>query len=398
MPDSVKNTSYNKLIDAVFILWENGGGEAVSARQISTAASVPVSSIYHHFGSLEQLFVVAQEEAQARARRWGLDRIAHLDGVFADAVAFAGFFATTVDDWVLGQRQLAFAWREGQLWRSEGAAAAQVRAGWRLLWADFWRQACAHFDIVRHVWLAEYFFDNEAFTHMIDWRRSVDRAGLDEYARGVAAWLFAQPAPSAPWRDFARLQALSGAPDVAEHDSTTARIAEAAAALIEQAGPSAVTHRAVAQHSGLTLGVVSHKKRTKAELLQAGFEAVYVGALGRLRASTASIPAADSAAVLDGLVDFMAGSLGGRGVDALHLAVARDPTLRPFGLQLRYLRGATSRRLLMMIRPDRPEPTHLEAALMSAFLSALARRYADSCFDEARPAIRAEMEGLVALL
>lgn len=398
MTESDKKTSYNKLIEAIIELWEEGGSDVASARQLSVAASVPVSSIYHHFGSLEHLFVVAQEEAQARARLWCDERIAQLDRLSAGANAFPAFFATTVDDWANGQRPLAFAWREGQLLRTESDAARQVRAGWQRLWAAFWRGACARFDLTRHASVIAYFFDNEAFTHMIEWRRAVDRAGLDEYARGVGAWLTGQSVPAAPWRDFARQEALSCAPDMPERDGTTSRIAAAAADLIEEAGPSAVTHRAVADRAGLTLGVVSHKRRTKTELLQAGFEAVYVGALGRLQARTASIAPADPAAVLDGLADFMAGSLGGRGVDALHLAVARDPALRPFGLQLRYMRGATSRHLLGMLRPARPDPGHLEAALLSGFLSALGRRHADSAADEALIAIREELGALAALL
>ncbi|MFC3443831.1 TetR family transcriptional regulator [Sphingobium rhizovicinum] len=398
MTEVDKKTSYNRLIEAIFTLWEDGGGEAVSARQISVTASVPVSSIYHHFGSLERLFLVAQEEAQGRARLWCADRLAQLDGLSVGAAAFPAFFATLVDDWATGQRPIAFAWREGQLWRTESEAAAQVRADWTLLWSAFWRQACAHFGVQSQASLIEYFFDNEAFTHMIAWRRAVDRAGLDEFARGVGAWLTGHPVPPAPWRDFARLEALSNAPDAPEHDGTTSQIAEAAAALIEEAGPSAVTHRAVAERAGLTLGVVSHKRRTKAELLQVGFEAVYVSAVGRLHARTATIAQADPEAALDGLADFMAASLGGRGTDALHLGVARDPALRHFGLQLRYLRGTTSRHLLIMLRPDRPDPSHLEAALMSAFLSAVGRRHADSAVDDARVAIHADLAALVALL
>lgn len=398
MTETDKKLSYNRLIEAIISLWEDGGGEAVSARQISIAAAVPVSSIYHHFGSLERLFSVAQEEAQGRARLWCEDRIAQLDGLSINAEAFPAFFATLIDDWVTGQGPLAFTWREGQLLRTESAAAAQVRAGWSALWADFWRRACTHFGMAHQARLVEIFFDNEAFTHMIEWRRAVDRAGLGEYARGVGAWLTGHPMPSAPWRDFARLEALSTALDAPEHDGTTTQIAEAAAALIEEAGPSAVTHRAVAERAGLTLGVVSHKRRTKAELLQAGFEAVYIGAIGRLHARTASITPADPEAALDGLTDFMVASLGGRGIDALYLAVARDPALRPFGLQLRYLRGTTSRHLLMMLRPDRPDPGHLEAALMSGFLSAIGRRHADSSVDEARIAIREDLDALTALL
>ena len=116
----------------------------------------------------------------------------------------------------------------------------------------------------------------------------------------------------------------------------------------------------------------------------------------RVRAR-ASAAAADAAAALDGIADFLTVSRGGRGVDALHLAVARDAALRPFGLQLRYLRGATSRSLLSLLRPDHPEPGHLEAAILSGFLAAVTRLHADSDADHARAKIRADIVRMIAI-
>lgn len=387
-----------RLLNAAIELWESGGAESVSARQVSTNASVPVSSIYHHFGSLEQLLVLAQEQAQACARDWCEERLGQLNGFSAGAQAFAAFFAMTIDDWVHRQRRLAFAWREGQMLRIDGEPGVQMRLGWHRLWAAFWQEACDRCGLGDRAWLAERLFENESFVHMIDWRRAVDRAGLDEFARGASAWMTGEPMPSAPWRDFARAEALRAAPVVPSHDGTTSRIAAAAAALIEEAGPSGVTHRAVAERADLTLGVVSHKLRTKAELLQAGFEAVYVGAVTRLREQTSTISPAKADATLDGLADFMSVASRGHGVHALHLAVARDVGLRAFGLQLRYLRGTTSQSLLAMLRPDRAEPSHLEAALLSSFLSSLPRFHADDEPGKARTRIRQSIDGMISLL
>lgn len=342
--------------------------------------------------------MLAQEQAQARADDWCQGRLEQIADLPAEAGAFAPFFAGTVDDWVKGQRRLAFAWREGQMLRLDGEAGVQVRLGWRRVWARFWSEACGRFGLADRAWIAERLFENESFVHMIDWRRAVDRAGLDEFARGAGAWLTGRPMPLTPWRDFARAEALRAAPDAPDRDGTTSHIAAAAAALIEEAGPSGVTHRAVAERAGLTLGVVSHKLRTKAELLQAGFEAVYVGAVARLRERTSTIAPSSPAAVLDGLADFMSQSTRGHGVHALHLAVARDPALRHFGLQLRYLRGTTSRSLLAMLRPDRPEPTHLEAALLSSFLSSLPRLHADDASENARVRIRQSIDEMTSLL
>lgn len=390
-------SSDNKLLSAVLEIWSNEGHDAASARQLAVKAGVPVSSIYHHFGSLEQLFVLAQEQAQAAASRWCADRLEQLADFPATPQGFPAFFSGVVDDWVQERRELAFAWREGHLLRTESDAGAQSRSDWCKLWRCFWEDACARFDLSHAVDLVDRLFENESFQHMLEWRRAVDRAGLDELARGIGTWLVGDPAPESPWRDFAREQALAAGRNDPGHDGTTARIARAAAALIEQAGPVGVTHRAVAEKAGLTLGVVSHKLRTKAELLLAGFEAIYARAMDGLRSRADSIAPIDPAGVLDWIADFLAGSLGDRGVHALYLAVARDPALHPFGLQLRYLRGSTSRQLLSMLQPERPDATQLEGAILSGFLSSLSRRHIDDTPEDARPMIHARISAMVAM-
>lgn len=396
MPENNNKSSYIKLIEAVLDQWELYGHDRISARQLSAAASIPVSSIYHHFGSLEQLLVVAQAHAQGLAGQWCNDRLSQLSGLPVDSRAFPAFFAACVDDWVMGQRRLAFAWREGQLLHTEGPAARDRRAYWQSLWRDFWHAALTHFGLVNGVAIVDRLFENESFLHMIEWRRAVDRAGLDEFARGLGAWLTGESVPPAPWRDFARSAALASMPDAPVHDETTGRIVTASASLIEQAGAGGLTHRAVAERSGLTLGAVSHKVRTKADLMRVGYEGLYMQAVTRLRAQTATLPSGNQS--LGGIADFLAVSSGNGGIDALHLAVARDPALRQFGLQLRYLRGETSRTLFAMLLPDRPEPGHLESALLSAFLASLSRSRLDCTAEHARAVMRVALEDLMALL
>ncbi|MFD1958140.1 helix-turn-helix domain-containing protein [Novosphingobium panipatense] len=72
---SFENTSYDRLIAAVRTQWASVGAAAMSARQISALTAVPVSSIYHHFGSMEHLFAAAQGSAYlgrgvGARRRW----------------------------------------------------------------------------------------------------------------------------------------------------------------------------------------------------------------------------------------------------------------------------------------------------------------------------------------
>ncbi|MBJ7442741.1 MAG: TetR/AcrR family transcriptional regulator [Sphingobium sp.] len=396
MSENVKKTSDYRLIDAAIEQWERYGYEGVSTRQLSAIASVPSSSIYHHFGSLEQLLGLAQVYVQGLAQQWCDDRIAQLAGMPRDPRAFPAFFAACVDDWVRNERRLAFAWREGQLLRANSQSGSALQQQWQRLWIDFWQEATARFGLERGAGVVYRLFENESSLHMIDWRRSVDRAGLDEFARGVGAWLMGDPVPPAPWRDFARAAALEALPAEPHHDSIMAQIVEAAAALVEEVGPGGLTHRAVAASSGLTLGTVSHKVRTKAELVQVGYGGLYIKAVSRLRAQTSVLPSGRD--TVGSIAHFLAENSGSRGIDALHLAVARDPALRQFGLQLRYLRGSTSRSLLQMLLPDRLTPGHLEPALLSSFLSSLSRHYGDWTADEARAPIRAELEDLVALL
>jgi len=144
-----KITSDNRLIDAVLEQWEVYGYEGVSARQLSTIASVPPSSIYHHFGSLEQLLVLAQEHAQALTRHWCNDRIEQLAGMPCDPRAFPAFFAACVDDWVYRERRLAFAWREGQLLRASSPSGRALQQQWEKLWSDFWHAATARCGLGR---------------------------------------------------------------------------------------------------------------------------------------------------------------------------------------------------------------------------------------------------------
>ena len=69
-----------RLIEAVLDIWERDGASGTSARAISRLAQTPVSGIYHHFGSLEQLFLFAHEQAQRDSERWCAARLAELSG------------------------------------------------------------------------------------------------------------------------------------------------------------------------------------------------------------------------------------------------------------------------------------------------------------------------------
>lgn len=370
----------------------------MSARQTSLAADAPVSSIYHHFGSLERLFLASQEECLASARVWCQARLQEISGFTGAQAGFAQFFALMVDDWAQGCRPLAFAWRECVLLAARNAVFAEQAGRWQQLWAEFWDAAGEVFALGSNVIVVKRIFDNESLLHMIRWRRAVDRAALEETAAGLAAWLSSEPAPPAPWREFAHAEAMNSMPSEPDHDAVTTRIRKAAAELIGMAGGGGLTHRAVADRAGLTLGTVSHKFRTKSALLEAGFEESYGMLVRSLSLSVPSSPPVKPARVVADILEAVARSPRGVGGDELFVAAARDPALSAFGAQLRYLRGRSSRTTLQGIFGDGRTVSIVEGALFSSFLSSILRTYSGEIEGAADAQIESEVGILMRLL
>lgn len=386
------------MIEATLMTWEGVGSAGISARQLSQTAEVPVSSLYHHFGSLEQLLIVAQENAWTTAAAWCDARLGEIARVDMAPEAFAAAFAAVIDEWTCSQRRLAFAWREAQLLGRREDSFRGVAAGWRSLWSDFWSQFCGHFGLSDYAVLTERLFDNESFLHMFRWCRAIDRAGLDEMCRGWTAWLTGMPTPPSPWRDFAREEALRVFPPLPDRDETTERIADAAAAVIARAGTASLTHRAVASEAGLTLGVVSHKFKTIPNLLRAAFETIYMRSAGRTDKVEPPVLHGSRDEIFDQMVALVRRSATDSGAEDLFVAVARDPALHQFAAQLRYLRGHTSGSYLRAIlEPERPV-TNLDAALISGFVSGQIRAHLDGAEDMLRSRLREELAQLLAML
>lgn len=391
-------SSKDRLVDAVLRLWEEVGSGSMSVRMLAQAADVRASSIYHHFGSLEQLFAVAQDHAYACAAHWRDGHMRDLAEAGLDASAFGPLFAAVIDSWTHDQRRLAFAWREGQQLALRDSHFRSGAERWNRFWMDFWDELSGHCGLADTGTLTARLFDSESFLHMIRWRRAIDRAGLEEMARGWAAWLNGARAPAGPVRDFARAEALREFPALPERDETSARIAEAAAYIVSHKGAASMTHRSVAAEAGLTLGIVSHKFRTSAELMRAAFEQLY------MRNVSSTGPTVDPATAdqdhwsLNGLVRMMEASVANWGPEELTLVVARDPSFRHFAAQLRYLRGRTSGRHLQAILGQAQPVTPLEAAIFSGFLAGQLRTQLIVPQEDFSSQIHKELERLIALI
>ncbi len=390
---TASNSSQDRLVTATQRQWQAHGSAGISARQISASAGIPASSIYHHFGSLEHLLACAQADARTRARAWCDALLAELGDYPATPQALAGFFAQVIDEWCESQRELAFAWREGGLLAQSSEALRAEARNWQALWHDFWTRACTHFAIAPEYHLVvERIFESESLFHMIRWRRTVDRPGLGEVAQVLGAWLTRSPPGATPWRDHAQRIAQETMPVLPTRDEAGQHLVATAARLLGEVGSAHLTHRLVAQHAGVTLGTVSHKFKTKSDLLEAAFEETYSRTIARLGTVSGHSFPRDSGTLANALSHAIVRASGERARDELFLAVARDPALARFGRQLRYLRGRTGYGLLRSLVGTRREVSPLEGALFSAFTMAQIHTLTHELADSAAPASEAHLE------
>jgi AcrR family transcriptional regulator len=386
--------SKERLLEVTLDLWEQHGHAAMSARSIGQAAGLPVSSLYHHFGSLEQLFLLAQQHARARAERWCAAHLASFEAVAGGLPAVMG---ALIDDWTTRERRLAFTWRECQVMALRDSRYVPALQAWQSLWSSFWQSVCSRCGIQDLGEITTCFFYGESLLHLIQWRRAVDRACLDELCQGWGHWLSGRLAPEGPWRGFARQEANRSMPELTCRDETTERIAVAAAETVEELGMARLTHRAVAQRAGLTLGIVSYNFRTSAELTRAAFESIY----SRIVAAK-TVEHLDAGLRRDEAFDSLSGhdlfSPRLTGLDEVLLSVARDPELRAFAPQLRYLRGRGSgAKLRELLGPQRPISS-TDAALLSAFSGGQRQACLGKTEDQSRPLRQRALTTLLGVL
>lgn len=309
----------------------------------------------------------AGEVALGRAT-WWFDAQSHaLAGLTGDREAFGHLLSAMIDDWCERQRPLAYAWREIQsLAMRDPRHHEAARAWWRMAF-EFWRPICARFGIEDLTGSVVLTFDGESSLHLIRWQRVIDRAALSELCSTWAGWTEGRIGMDAPWRTLAVREALAGQPVLPVRDTNTDKIADAAARTVAQRGVSGLTHRAVAEEAGQTLGIVSNRFRSSADLLRAACDALY-------RRIVRPFGEGDTPIDLVARAQHRGGDdLALRAFFELSLAASRDPALQPFAAQLRYLRGQTSIRHLRAISPPGRDPSVADGALLSTIFSSQTR-------------------------
>jgi AcrR family transcriptional regulator len=338
-PELSQYPTANRLVEAVLQLWCEFGTGEISTRMLAGATALPASGIYYHFANVEQLYLAAQRRAIEAARTWCDAQFTMLDAVADDlpAEALGAVLANTIDSFCEQERKLAFAWRECQILATRDECFRPPCERWHELWCSFWQRMCARLGLGDDAQQVRFFFDGESFLHLMRWNRTADRAALDEMAVGWVRWLTSRVSHAAPWRAALRSFAQRSAPGGEELDASARKVAAAAARLLIDGGAAAVTHRAVAATADMTLGTVSHKCRRTNDLLRLAYAEVYRSLTGRSPfredAPADGEPAAAAVAPRAELV----------ALDELLIAVARGRADRDLALQLRYLRGSSTR-------------------------------------------------------
>jgi AcrR family transcriptional regulator len=359
----------NRLVDAVLGIWEIRGSVGISARLIAQSAGLPVSSIYYHFGDLERLLLSAHEQARVQAEEWCGQQLAMLPETLAPASeTMPSMMAVLIADWCDQHRRLAFAWRECQLVAARDAGYMPALQAWQRLWASFWEDVCNRCGVPETAELTRRFFESESFLHLIRWRPIIDRACLDELCRAWGRWLSGALSDEGPWRQFARLEAGRTMSELLSLEGVAGRIAAAAADILTRLGPASLTHRAVALEAGVTVGVVSYNFRTSADLVKIAFETIYSRVMVSTVEGVSASPRGKHAEYLEAILaaeNTHEARMYRLAMSELLVAVARDETLNAFAIQIRYLRGRTSKRRLAALLGQDVPVSSLDAALLS---------------------------------
>ncbi|MGK6319640.1 TetR/AcrR family transcriptional regulator [Sphingomonas sp. DT-204] len=317
----------------------------------------------------------AHSEAHARAARWCEAQIGAIRGEARGAAAMGPLLAALIDDWCETRRTLAFAWRESELMALRDARHVASCGKWHTLWLGFWQEVCAGLGIPEMATDTTWMFEGASALHLLRWRRPLDRAALSELCHGWAGWLEGRLAAPAVWFELARRDATALITPPAPDDPVADAIASAAAATIARRGVAALTHRAVAAEAGVTLGMVSYKFRTSADLLHAAFEAIYRRMVPQSTSELAAMPDIGREEALARIEVGFPAREDMLGADELLTACARDPAFQAFAAQLRYLRGRTSGRYFQaLMGRDRPIAP-IDAAIFSALLSGRSRAH-----------------------
>jgi AcrR family transcriptional regulator len=342
MPDSDSSTARSRLLDAAVQLALQGGPQALTARALALATGASPSAANYHFGGRLGLVLATHAEIAGRQEAWRARRLAALPA--GTRVAAWPFVAGCLADLALGARAERLALLEFAALAGEAEPAlAEAAAAEQRRQSAFWREALARLGRApeaAEAWATAAFAATplalldenaaDAFAWLGPAMLRIDERLADAATPGAISWL----APARP-------------PTPPDRPPGAQRLVDAALQVIADQGLQALTLRSVAEAAGLSLGSTTYFFDSKADIVRAAFvqlrdeasRAALETGLPRTGAPRGgSLWAADPSRVTKAL-------------EAVMLAGARDPDLRPVAVSLRSLTGQTSSQWLEARRP-----------------------------------------------
>ena len=390
IPDS---DTANGPLDLALDLIVQSGLKGLSLRNLAQKAGISASLLNYRYGSRDALAGQAFAQACARsAEAWARRESVFMAEDITAADLPAIFNAIVLDTVATGRREAMAAWI---------CQTKAVRHGLYKDVAHKWHSDCTEF-----------------------WRNILERTGLPvELAAGLCALLIGTcriglittPTPAAsawlhdvtlrisdrllrrpalrpgdsPWRAQIERNLLADQPaPPAESRSTPDRIIEAAAALISESGPDAMTHRAIAERAGVSLSSMTHHFSSLEEILLNTFRAIY----DRLRQETIeatrpmehmSIPKLLDMLLPRTVTDSKNRDRRVMAMDEIILAAARRPETQPIAASLLAMMGTTSTSLLDSLEAKRIDTDRLDGQILRFLMSGLKEQVAvsDGVFD-----------------
>jgi AcrR family transcriptional regulator len=323
------------LLDAARACIVDQGLGRASLRLIAQLADVSVGSLSYRLGDRAQLIEALRlREAEALAARnneW-VARIRALGRL--DDRQLVHVVIAWLDDQAANHRPSAIACCELTLdaARGQSHAAGLIDTG-----EAFWREVLADRDDAADLGLllARYCLDEVPFSlllsHDTDYRL-LRAATIEALIGGPIVG-----AAICDWHDGLvgrlgeRVSAITDGTGLLAKPQKL-MLAERIAELIEQEGLSVLTHRRVAQASGIAASSVAHHFPQQRDLVLGGIEALYARMRRSMGSASGETSASGAAVIL--LTHEMA------------LAALRDPDLRPFAIDMRRRRGENVRQEL----------------------------------------------------
>ncbi|MBN9318598.1 MAG: TetR family transcriptional regulator, partial [Caulobacterales bacterium] len=208
------------------------GAAATSARSVAAAAGAAASAINYNFGGIEHLFAAAFGHGVEATASWQERVECDIAALPTGPAGAALALEHVIVEWTSSGRSLALLYQEA-LATAPGVGPA---AAWTQLWRDFWRRAATRCGLGEtEARLMHALFESEALYNLSSWSPALERAALRELC-DHAAHIWFGASFRAPAGAFALAEQTAGVLTEGSVAPAALKIAEAAAAVVEDAG------------------------------------------------------------------------------------------------------------------------------------------------------------------